>query len=316
MAPKLGDSYMAFKAKPAAPPPVAPVDLAPSQLSQGAPVSDLKHIAVFLDSTPAGERLGGQAADLALRHGAHLVGVYGIERDRARPEEAFARGHEAIANVLAVHRQADDAKVLAAGRAFGDLTQAAGVGAEFRVVWRDAFDDEELRFLHCDLMVTAHPKPHDLPAGWSADRLLAVNGGPVLLIPTAWEGSVGEHVLIAWNASRAVRRAVNDALPLIRAAKKVTVLIVDSERYAERFGKDPGADVVAHLSRHGVEAELALVPSGGGSIAGTIAAEAKARGADLTVIGVYSHSRTAEALFGGVTRTMLSDAPSPLLLSD
>jgi nucleotide-binding universal stress UspA family protein len=36
---------------------------------------------------------------------------------------------------------------------------------------------------------------------------------------------------------------------------------------------------------------------------------------DLIVIGAYSHARSVEMLFGGVTRTLLKLAPVPLLMS-
>jgi nucleotide-binding universal stress UspA family protein len=36
---------------------------------------------------------------------------------------------------------------------------------------------------------------------------------------------------------------------------------------------------------------------------------------DLIVIGAYSHPRWAEIIFGGVTRTLLTQMPVPVLVS-
>jgi nucleotide-binding universal stress UspA family protein len=36
---------------------------------------------------------------------------------------------------------------------------------------------------------------------------------------------------------------------------------------------------------------------------------------DLIVIGAYSHARSVEMVFGGVTRTLLKQAPIPVLMS-
>jgi nucleotide-binding universal stress UspA family protein len=36
---------------------------------------------------------------------------------------------------------------------------------------------------------------------------------------------------------------------------------------------------------------------------------------DLIVIGAYSHARSVETVFGGVTRTLLKRAPIPVLMS-
>lgn len=277
---------------------------------------NLRDIAVLLDGTAAGASLAQHAVSLARKHGAQLIGVHGVERAPIRPEESFVRGARAIASVAESHAAADAAKVADLRSRFAEITRAQGVAADFRAVWRDAFDETQLRSLQCDLILAAHPPLHDLPPNWSAEHVLTVLGGPVLLVPAHWESEIGRHVLIAWNASRPARRAVNDAMPLIATADKVTILIVDHASYGDRMGADPGADLLAHLARHDIPAELRLVESERGDIAGAIADQANALGADLTVIGCYSRSRTVEAIFGGVTRTMLSNAPSPLLLAD
>ena len=43
--------------------------------------------------------------------------------------------------------------------------------------------------------------------------------------------------------------------------------------------------------------------------------QAAAFGADLLVMGAYSHSRLHEWMFGGVTRTVLYEAGLPVLMS-
>src|SRR3546814_1212582 len=119
--------------------------------------------------------------------------------------------------------------MIAAARQFGELAREYGIGSEFRIVWRDDLRDEGmLRALHCDLIVAAHPKPADLPSGWSAERLLLATGIPVLLIPAGWGGeTTGENVLIAWNRRREAPRAVNDATPFFNSAHNVTLLTID-----------------------------------------------------------------------------------------
>ena len=39
------------------------------------------------------------------------------------------------------------------------------------------------------------------------------------------------------------------------------------------------------------------------------------RGCDLVVMGAYGHSRFREAILGGATRDMLTDAPVPVLMA-
>lgn len=50
-------------------------------------------------------------------------------------------------------------------------------------------------------------------------------------MPDGWaEARIGARIVIAWNGSREVRRAVNDAMPFLAAAAQVTILTVDDAR--------------------------------------------------------------------------------------
>lgn len=275
-----------------------------------------KDIAVFLDATEQGQKVGRHAAGLAQRHKAHLVGVYGALRERSHPSESYARG-AAITHVVERHRHADASQVVAAGRLFADLADAFAVSSEFRVVWREVSDeDAALRSLHCDLIVAGHPRPEDLPERWTAEHLLLASGIPVVMIPRDWsDAPIGRTVVIAWNGSRAARRAVNDALPFLTSADRVIVLVVDGERNLPRPGDELGDEIIRHLERHDVTAELVQTESHGAPAPEVILEQCAALDADLLIIGAYSHPRTAELLFGGVTRSLLAEAGLPLFLS-
>lgn len=281
-------------------------------------LSRWRDIAVFLDATPEGERIGRHAAAIAQRHNAHLIGLYSVANTRVETAASYVRG----AAVAALNREqvaANEQKALATARHFGDLTREYQIGSELRIVWRDSVLDEGvLRTLHADLIVASHPRPADLPASWSAERLLLATGIPVLLVPDGWSGeAIGANVLIAWNRSREARRAVGDAMPFIDNAASVTILTIDSDgdRDPEGEGGDPGSNLLQRLGRHGVNAEIAKVVSGGRPVARAILDEAAGRGADLLVMGAYSHPRMAEILFGGVTRSLMAQAHLPLLMS-
>lgn len=277
-----------------------------------------RDIAVFLDASPTGEKIGRQAAALARRHKAHLIAIYGLSSEgETIAAEGYVRGEVAINQVLERHRRSNERRLLAAGRRFAELTHEYEISSEFRAVWRDRSDDDAvLRALHCDLIVSAHPKPPDLPSNWSAERLLMITGTPVLLIPRTWTGEViGDNVLIAWNRSREARRAANDAMPFIAAARANTILTVDGDRHPEHFGDDPGANLLQHLARHDAKAEVVHAASDGAPVAGIVLGQAAERGANLVVIGAYSRPRTSELLFGGVTRSLLAAAQIPVFIS-
>ena len=139
---------------------------------------------------------------------------------------------------------------------------------------------------------------------------------PLLILPDGWNGKLpGQRITVAWNASRVARRALADAMPLLRRAQEVHLLIVDAPRHREAHGEEPGADMAAYLARHGARVELQRLDSAGLPVAEVIEEQAQINQADLLVFGAYSRTRVSETVFGGVTRTLLSSAPLPLFVS-
>ena len=106
-------------------------------------------------------------------------------------------------------------------------------------------------------------------------------------------------MLVAWNASREATRAVNDALPLLEAAAKVTVLVVNPAVGMRGHGEVPGADMALHLARHGVRAEASALTSHDVEIGALLLSQAAELEADLIVMGAYGHSRLRELVMGG-----------------
>jgi nucleotide-binding universal stress UspA family protein len=277
-----------------------------------------KNISVFLDDSPQGEKVGDYAALLAQRFGAHLIGIHGINGvPGGYAFDAFARGEEAIASVISRRRAAEEDRALAVARRLAAVTRKYDINSEFRVIWNGSDDAEALQnSLHCDLVILGHPKPHGLPKSWTAERLLMASGVPILIIPDEWKTqTIGGKVLVAWNASREARRAIADAMPILSTAESVTVLVVDSAKTPKKFGEEPGADIATYLSRHGVRIDLEQLESGGAPVADIIASRAGDLKADLIVIGAYSHARSSEIIFGGVTRSLLSHMSVPVLVS-
>jgi len=123
-----------------------------------------------------------------------------------------------------------------------------------------------------------------------------------------------KRIVIGWNGSKEAARAVFDALPLLKEAEFVEVLVVDP---AERPKGDlqQGEAIAAALGRHGVKAELVAANKGGGSVEEAIVDHCDIAKADLLVLGAYGHSWLREFLFGGVTRGVLDHAPITTFMS-
>lgn len=275
-----------------------------------------KSIAVFVDPSPAGEARTSYAVRMAFRHGAHLIGIFAVPSiSYSSPAESFVRGHQAVRQVIANHRSIEAATIDAANRSFSVGCAREGINFEFRFFHQDAIDDSaKLNSLHADLVIVGGLRAGGLPRDWSAEELLLATGVPFLLLPKTWTGSTTEHVVVAWNASREARRAITDALPFLVVAQTVTILVVDPQKNP-RHGEEPGADVAHYLTRHGAKVVVEPVQSRGEPIANVILAYAERHATDLVVVGAYSHARTTEMIFGGVTRSLLRDAAVPLLIA-
>jgi nucleotide-binding universal stress UspA family protein len=142
----------------------------------------------------------------------------------------------------------------------------------------------------------------------TVDSVLVEAGGPVLFLPAKSKVRLPPaRALVAWDGGRQAARAVKDALPMLTLAEDVLVLTL---------GEDEGGSleaVTAMLGRHGVKARAEVRPEEGGT-GDRLLAVAGEVGADLLVMGAYSHSRLREAVFGGATRDVLERARLPVLL--
>ncbi len=126
--------------------------------------------------------------------------------------------------------------------------------------------------------------------------------------------TIGNKILVGWNATRESRRAIFDGMSFLAEAETVTVLTIDAAR-RRSHGAEPGADIAMHLARHGAHVNVEQVESNGSPIAQIILRRAKETASDLLIVGAYSHARLKELLLGGVTRTLLAQMPVPVLIS-
>ncbi|NBU29721.1 MAG: universal stress protein, partial [Caulobacteraceae bacterium] len=69
------------------------------------------------------------------------------------------------------------------------------------------------------------------------------------------------------------------------------------------------------FERHGRKANLILDRSKDGSVADILRNQVKALGADLVVMGLYGRPRLQELVLGGLSRDLLSDPPTAILVS-
>jgi nucleotide-binding universal stress UspA family protein len=97
-------------------------------------------------------------------------------------------------------------------------------------------------------------------------------------------------------------------VPILHHAAIVALVEIDPPA-----GAMPMEVIATYLSRHGIVPEL-IERQRRDTIAATLIDQVHAMDAALLVMGAYGNSRLAEAIFGGVTRTMLASTPVPLLM--
>ena len=174
-----------------------------------------------------------------------------------------------------------------------------------------------------DLVVTGAATSDLFDPGHHLDtgELVMLAGRPVLVVPSGRDEAVPpgadsatlDHAMIAWKDTRETRRAVLDALPLLKRLARVSV--VEAAAKEDMAGaRQRVADVAAWLARHGIAADAQAVHRDGDD-ARQLDGLAQERGADLVVAGAYGHSRVREWALGGVTRSLLLHSRRCSLLS-
>lgn len=255
------------------------------------------------------------ACRLAARDDAHLIGICPI------PFANLAADFGAVATpeIIELQRRylVEDAE--RAKSSFEENARRAGVRTEWRQPEGHPSAILAQTGRYADVVVVGQDDPDDsamsAPARLVEDLLFAV-GRPVLAIPyIGAPETLATRVLVAWNASREATRALNDALPLLKRAERVTVLSVNPSPGDRGDGDVPSADICLHLARHGVKAEAAQTQARDIEAGDVILSRAADEGADLIVMGAYGHARLREQILGGVTRTLLGHMTVPVLMS-
>lgn len=256
-------------------------------------------------------------ADFAAGTEMHLIGCHG-EPSQFVVMSAPIDVPDA-ATIAALYEQADN-RMRQVGDAFNKACETAGLSYEWRPV-RSPGGDSAVSALasarSADLVVVRQPdREADENMATNVEALLFEGGRPVLFLPSSGKLATPiRRVLIAWDGSREAARATHDALPLLKAADMVEIVIVDPDRLPDIDAPLAGTDIAGCLSRHGIHANVTTVAKGSGSTAEAISAQVTASNADLVVMGAYTHQRLREWLFGGVTRTFLERSPVPVLMS-
>jgi nucleotide-binding universal stress UspA family protein len=134
-------------------------------------------------------------------------------------------------------------------------------------------------------------------------QLIKSVGRPVLIVPPEAASLQLDKLMVAWDGSREARRAISDALPLLKEASQVSLVHIANgdDAAAAQLSLDR---VRQWLALHGVVGAAFVSPPGHGD-ARQLNEVAIAHGCDLLIAGAYGHSQMREWLVGGVTHSLL-----------
>jgi nucleotide-binding universal stress UspA family protein len=242
------------------------------------------------------------AGDLAERLSAVVIGIAAYQ-----PIQIIAGDGYIPAEILEADRVEIKREIVVAEREFRDALQKRVKTLEWRAMamYETLSDYIAHEARSADLIVTKVASSGLLDGWRSVDvgSLVMQAGRPIIVVPDAGDKLKLDHILVAWKDTRETRRAVCDALPLLKIAARVTIveIAVAADMPAAQLHLE---DVTSWLKRHDVETQCIASPSIGDDVS-LLNATAGEQGADLIVAGAYGHSRLREFILGGVTHDLL-----------
>lgn len=260
------------------------------------------------------------AADIALREEAHLIGAAPTGVSRYIYQAGIAGDSTGFTAQLEAHMDILREQGKEALKEFEAIAQQAGVPSfESRLIDDEAGAGISLQARYCDLVVLGQtdldePSPSTLP---DFPEYVVINSGrPVLIVPYAGHfNMIGRKPMVAWDASTSATRAVTAAIPLLKRADSVDVMVLNpDEQGDDAHGEQPGADIALYLSRHKIKVNVVRQKTKI-DVGNALLSAASDLESDLIVMGGYGHTRFREILLGGVTRTVLESMTVPVLMS-
>ena len=290
-------------------------------------------VLVQVDGTLEGRR-AVEAAFLAARsENGHVMGVHVVPKSEKVTAETMLMSRSSLGgpgqNLYgALHRaeQEGGPEVQAARESFEEIAKRMnaeicdhppGPGrrtACFKVVGEDGPDTVARLGRVFDLVVVRQPRNDpDQRLRKTLRSVLFQAGRPILVAPSEEVSTIGSRLVIAWSRSALSARAAAISRSFFSEVEEVGILSV-----ATKSGSDSGptaSDLADYIGWHGIKAKVIDVELGNRRLGDRLLEEADGFGADLLVMGAYSHSPFRESLTGGVTNHVLSNAKLPLLMS-
>lgn len=259
------------------------------------------------------------AAQIAMNDEAHLIGAAPSGVSRFIYQSRFIYEGGGMASHLDSHLEELRNAAKDSLAQFESTVKSIGVQSyEARQVDDEAGAGVSLQARYSDLVVIGQtnldePSSTTLP---DFPEFVVMNSGrPVLIVPYVGRyDAMPKRVLIAWDASTSATRSVTAAIPLLKRAQNVDVVVFNPDSRGDAHGEVPGADIGLYLARHNIKVNVVRQKTDI-DVGNALLSIATDLGSDMIVMGGYGHSRFREILLGGVTRTVLESMTVPVLMA-
>lgn len=276
----------------------------------------IKEALVCLESSASSEAATRLAITIANQSRARLVGLAIVDEPDIRAGAATGIGgasykHERDEALVAdAHRAAADALAL-----FERRCREANVEARaLEIVGRPAdsilaeMETRDLTIIGRDANFRFETESDDAA---TREAILHRATRPVLLVPESASGPIGQHVVVAYDGSRAAKRAIASfAASGLAASRNVHVATVD-DNGARAY--EMASDGVKALSDAGVAAVPHNIVTALSNVEALFKFASELQ-AGLIVMGAFARSRLAQLFQGSVTRGLVERTDIPLYL--
>lgn len=257
------------------------------------------------------------ALQMARKYGAAVTGVH-----VRVPNEDTARIQSWIPKEVAeILRNAEEEAVQAIERTFRSVVAEAGEGVACE--WMASSGNPSLVLArmsrYYDILLTGQFEGAIRHGGRALqpEDLIRRSGKPMIIVPHGYRvRPFKEEAVVAWDGSASAARALTDAMQILETKKKLSIVTVESGAgEAERIPPLRDHDIVAHLRRHGIEAEAVTLERQGGGVGRTILEYCARTDPDVLVMGAFGRAKFGALLFGSVSQSILENQTVPVLMS-
>ena len=274
----------------------------------------VKTILVPLGGSERDTEVLDTALVVARRFDGHLKALHVMQRPQDAAPFMFDRLSKKLRDTVMQEAENDAREGCARVRASFETFCASnhvpldGQGDAVSASWHEEFGDVSDSIVRhgrvADAITIARPEleanhVRRTPAGRNLQAVMLAAGRPVVVVPPAWQAKRIEHAAIGWNQSLEASRALAMTIPWLAQMQSVSVLISEKR-------KTGAPALLEYLARHDIEAQVRVLDRGKGPVGQAMLDSCSEAGAEFLVVGGYSHSRSRQLLFGGVTQHLLA----------